>query len=175
MYVKKRMNSVNSNVIIWFILTPYLNPSSQSLLPSLLSHMTIHPQTNLHSHIKWFDISFTYMVWNIGWKFIFLCLSSDYFLITYLHIFEYELAKSSHIFLPYQLIVHILYILYIHLGFIVPFLRGLRWLRSWKLKMINKDWFSLNFGSDLMYSKISKVWNMVFREKLFELWYLVTH
>ena len=60
------MNSIDSNVII----TPYLNHTSKSI--SELSQMFIHLQINLHPRIS-------------------LCLSSDYSLITYLHIFVYTL------------------------------------------------------------------------------------
>ena len=47
-YVKK-LNSIDSNVIIWFILTPYLNPTSQSLLPlPLKPHVYTSPNKPAH-------------------------------------------------------------------------------------------------------------------------------
>ena len=109
-----KINSIDSNVIIWLIRTPYLNLTFQSFYVPLLSHRTIHPYTNMHLHIKWFDISCTY----VEWKLISLFLSSVYSLSAYLQIFVYELAESAHISIPFQSIVHILYLIYIYLGFI---------------------------------------------------------
>ena len=45
-----------------------------------------------------------------------LSLNSKKSLITYIHIFVYELAESVPISLPFQSIVHILYLLCIYLG-----------------------------------------------------------
>ena len=89
-YNMSKNYSIDSNIIIWFILTPYLNPTSQSL--PLLCHMFIYPQTNLnkhiHSHIKRIYIFRRYNICKIrDWKFISLCLSSDYSLITYIYFF----------------------------------------------------------------------------------------
>ena len=56
-----------------------------------------------------------YIVLIVDWKLISLCLRSDYSLFTYLHIFVYELAESTRISLPYHLILHILYLLYIYI------------------------------------------------------------
>ena len=48
------------------------------------------------------------MVLIIDRKYISLCLSSEYSLITSLHIFVYELAERARISLPFHSIVHIL-------------------------------------------------------------------
>ena len=45
LYMSKK-NLIASNVMICSILTPYHNPTSQSLLPTLLSYSTLQPKTN---------------------------------------------------------------------------------------------------------------------------------
>ena len=42
----KKLNSIDSNVNICFILTPYHNPTSQSFLPSPLNLQYFKPETN---------------------------------------------------------------------------------------------------------------------------------
>ena len=113
MLIKIRI-SIDSNVIIWFILTPYLNPTSQSLLPSPLKPKDYTPPNKSSLTHKVIRHLLHVYGKNIEWKLISLCLSSDYFLIAYLHIFVYELYCTYS--LPFQSIVHILYLRYIYLG-----------------------------------------------------------
>ena len=51
-----------------------------------------------------------------------LCLSCDYSHITYVNIFVHKLAESTHFYLPFQSILHILYLLYIYLGWYFTYL-----------------------------------------------------
>ena len=50
--LKKRLNLIHSNVIIWFILILYLNPTSNSLLSSPLKPQDYTSPKNLHTHIR---------------------------------------------------------------------------------------------------------------------------
>ena len=117
MYVK--IDSSDSNVIIWFIFTPYLpNPF---YLP-LLSQRTLHPQTKHLTCVLCvcrFDITCIYIVWTVERKYISLCLNSDQSLITYLHIFVYE--HSEFLFRLSRLYIYtfILYILPIQWNLVV--------------------------------------------------------
>ena len=65
-----------------------------------------HPQKICtHIHINRFSFSLTYIVGNIEWKFLSLCISSDNSLITYLYIFVYEHAASAHDSISFHSIV----------------------------------------------------------------------
>ena len=72
------------------LIHPYSTP--ETLLPK--PQVYISPKIFTHT-LSEFHLSHTYIVWNIDWKFLPLCLSSDH--ITYLHIFLYELGASSHV------------------------------------------------------------------------------
>ena len=107
---------------IWFTLTPYLNPTSQSLLPSPLKPcIGLYIPKQFCTHI--FDISCTYMyiVKNIKWKLINFCLIVINLLLPIYIFVLYELAESACISLPFQPIVHILYLLYIYLAYFMCF------------------------------------------------------
>ena len=72
----------------------FLNPTTQSLLPSPLKTQDYASPTNLYSHIhtqiKWFDISWMYIKY--------MCLSSDYSL-TAFYIFLYMNSLKAQVLL----------------------------------------------------------------------------
>ena len=76
----------------------YLNPASQSLLPSPLK-----PQ----------DISCTYMVWNIEWKFIF-CVEVVIILLLPIYIFLHMNLLKAHIFPFHFSRLYIYYTFYLY-------------------------------------------------------------
>ena len=119
----------------------YSIPSRSHLLsPLKTQHYAIHPQINLHSlicyllHVYCMEINF----------FVFI---SDYSLITYLHIFVYELAKITHIYLPFQSIVHISYILYIHLSW-----------TNLSLSSVTKKYDLTLLLSNFLYYSVMNIW-----------------
>ena len=120
----KIFNSIDSNVIIWFFFNPYLKSTSKSLIPSPVKpHVCTSPNKPAHTHtLTQYAIQHLTLVYCINHRLeinFFMFISSDYSLITYLHIFVHE---SVHISLPFHsivhihLIIHILYLLYIYLG-----------------------------------------------------------
>ena len=83
---KKKSNEIN--LIISFILTPHLHPTSQSLLPLKPLVSTSPNKTSTHTFN--YLTSHTSMLYKSQIGNFFL---SDYSLITYLHIFVYEIGE----------------------------------------------------------------------------------
>ena len=78
---QQKLNSIYSNVIICFILTPFLTPTYQSFLPSPVKLQNfITPNGPLMSVCR-FGISFIYAIESIESKLISVCLIIDYSLI----------------------------------------------------------------------------------------------
>ena len=99
---QQKLDSIYCNLIICFILTPLLTPTSQPLLPFPLKLQNFtSPNESLMSVcyvcVCRFGISFTYMIESIDLKLISVCLINDYSLIAQLHIFFYERAEFSSI------------------------------------------------------------------------------
>ena len=98
--MSKKLNSIDSHVIIWFILTPYLNPTFKSLLPSTLKPQDYtSPNKSALTHKVIRPLLHVYCI-KYRRKFISLCLSIDYSLFTYLHIFVYELVNDCAYIIP---------------------------------------------------------------------------
>ena len=101
---QQKLNSMESNVYICFILTPFLTLPSQPLLPSPLK---LHNCTTPNEP-KWVcvvcvwrvGVTFTYAIESIDSKLISVCLISDYSLIADLHIFVYVSAECATLFTP---------------------------------------------------------------------------
>ena len=99
---QQKLNSINTNVIICFILTPFLTLPSQPLLPSPLK---LHNFKALNEPLMSvycvcvcrFGIYFMYVIESIDSKLISVCLINDYSLIAQLLIFVYERAELSSI------------------------------------------------------------------------------
>ena len=77
---QQKLNSIYSNVITCFILTPYLTLPSQPLLPSPLKLQNF-TTSNCKVCVCRFGISFTYVIEKIESKLISACLINDYSLI----------------------------------------------------------------------------------------------
>ena len=67
-----KTNSIYSNVILYYILTPFLTLPSQPLLPSPVKLQ------NFKTPVCRFGISFTYVIESIDQKLISVCLNNDY-------------------------------------------------------------------------------------------------
>ena len=95
----KKLNLIDSNVIICVILTPFHNPISQSLLPSPLK-LQYNPKQITYECVLcvWrFYISFMYVLQTVESKLPYLCLITDHSQITQLHFFVYERTEFSSI------------------------------------------------------------------------------
>ena len=76
--METKNNSIYSNVIIFFILTPFLTLPSQPLLPSPLNLQNFAtPNESLMCMCR-FGLSITYVIEVIESKLIYACLINDY-------------------------------------------------------------------------------------------------
>ena len=91
---QQKLNLIYCNVIICYILTPFLTLTSQPLLPSSLKLQNF---TFTTPNVYRFGISFTYVKEVIKSKLISVYLINDYSLIADLHIFDYGSAEFSSI------------------------------------------------------------------------------
>ena len=96
---QQKLNSIYSNVIISFILTPFLILASQPLIPFpiKLQNFTTPNELLMSVCVCRFGISFIYIIESIESKLFSVFLINDNSQITQLHIFDYKRSEFSSI------------------------------------------------------------------------------